>query len=221
MSWKLWAAASAAALLIGPSARAGDLFQMAIPASDAPAQTRAVVYPGRFWGGGFGPSWGGYPSYRAPYRFFPQYDLNFGFGFPPPSFYNAPLPYFFPAPPVYSYTTPSGLGVTTYSLPAGEVTYSVTQPPPLGPEQLPPPVPRNATFPYDGGPPNPVPMPHVEPDPTSLPHYFHIAPRDDVRVSFPAKPAKGKFSYPAYGEQPRRTAGDRTIVIKDVKKTGR
>jgi hypothetical protein len=197
MSWKLWAAASAAALLVGPSARANDLFHMAPPAQ---ADTLTVGFHGHFRGDNFR---------QCPFD--PRYNPSFGFGFPPPAFFYAPPTFFFPAPPVYTYTTPGGLGVTTYSLPAGNVTYSVTRPPAPGAEQLPPPLPRDETFPYDGGPANPVPRPRAEPGPTSPPRYFHLAPLDDIRVSLPDKAtgAKGKFSYPAYGEQPRRTAPGR------------
>ena len=120
------------------------------------------------------------------------------------------------------------LGVTTYSLPEGNVTYSVTRPAAPGAEQLPPPVPRDSTYPYDGGPANPVPMPRAEPGSTSAPRYFHIAPLEDLHVSLPnetkveKESVQGKFSYPAYGEQPRRTdSGQDRTIIKDEKKSGR
>jgi hypothetical protein len=61
------------------------------------------------------------------------------------------------------------LGVTTCSLPEGNVTDSVTRPAAPGTEQLPPPVPRDSTYPYDGGPANPVPMPRAEPGRSLVP----------------------------------------------------
>ncbi len=235
MSWKLWAAAAAALVVTGPSARAGDVFQLALPARDAPSQTLALTggadtltvgYRGHYRGGAYyRPAYRGYAYYRAPYRYYPRYSLSLGYGYAPPAYYYAPPVYYYSTPP---YAYPMSLGVTTYSLPEGNVTYSVTRPAAPRAEPLPPPVPRDGTFPYDGGPANPVPMPRAEPGPTSAPRYFHIAPLDDLRVSLPddpktiKEPARGKFSYPAYGEQPRRAGSgpDRTI-IKDEKKSGR
>jgi hypothetical protein len=239
MSWKHRAAAAliAAGLVAAPSARAGDLFHLARPAKGAPAQALALAGGvDTLTVGSRRASHGAY--FCAPNRNSPRYDLSVGVGLAPPPYYYAPPDYYAPTaydypppaeavPPVVSYTTPSGQGVTTYSLPEGNVTYSVTRPLPPGAEPVPPPVPRDGPFPYDGGPDKPVPMPYAEPASTSSPRYFHLAPLETVLVSLPEgkgvkSPARGKFAYPAYGEQPRRTipGPDRTI-IKDEKKSGR
>jgi hypothetical protein len=237
MSWKLRAAAAiiAAGLVAAPPSRAGDLFHLARPATVAPAQALA-----RAGGvdtltfGSRGVNHGAY--FCAPNRNCPRYDLSVGVGLDMPPYYLAPWDYFGPSafdfpppivdpvPPVPSFSTPSGVGVTTYSLPEGNVTYSVTRPPAPGAELLLPPVPREDSFPYDGGPDRPVPMPYAEPAVISSPRYFHLAPLENVLVSLPeGKGARGKFAYPAYGERPRRTTPteDRTIIIKDEKKSGR
>src|SRR5262249_59386220 len=98
---------------------------------------------------------------------------------------------------------PSGLSVEPYSARGGAVTYSITRPSAGGPEQVQPPMRREGgapgTFPYDGGPANPVPLPKA--DPTSSPRYFRLAPLDELRVSLPAQPkdaGKGTYAYPAY-----------------------
>ncbi len=205
MSWKL-SAALVAGLIAGPTF-ASDLFQMPRPAKG-----------GRF-------------AYGLPYRGDRRYDLGIGIGLELPPDYLAP--YFGPpgydspppvsAPPVSSYSTPAGVGVTVYSLPEGNVTYSVTRPPPPGAELVPvPPVPRDATFPYDGGPADPVPMPRAEPDAAAAPRYFHMPPRAAVEVSLPM-PTKSRFAYPAYGDGADRAAADRdrVIIIKDGKKANR
>jgi hypothetical protein len=241
MSWKSRAVAAiiAAGLIAAPLSRAGDLFHLARPGRGAPAQALALAGGvDTLTVGSRGVNHGAY--FCAPNRKSPRYDLSVGIGLPPPPYYYAPPDYYGPAPfdfpppvvdpvpPVTSYSTPSGVGVTTYSLPEGNVTYSVTRPPAPGAEQVPPPVPREGPFPYDGGPERPVPIPYAEPTSASSPRYFHIAPLDTTLVSLPAGkgvkgPARGKFVYPAYGEQPRHTTPgqDRTIIIKEEKKSGR
>jgi hypothetical protein len=79
----------------------------------------------------------------------------------------------------------------------------------------------DGTFPYDGGPRQPIPMPgpRVEPEesvpapdlnppasrkPTPSPSGLKASER---YVSLPGEKKTGKWQYPAYGEQPRRSAG--------------
>jgi len=242
MSWKLGVAAmfTTAGLVVAAPAQAGDVFKLALSA-EGTAPTQALLLKGdadTVAVGGRGhtyhrayyrPYYRGYAYYRYPVRYSPPYGLSFGFGYAPPAYYYAPAPVYY-APPVTYYTTPSyyapmSLGVQTYSLPSGNVTYSVTRPGASGAERVLPPVPRDGTFPYDGGPANPVPMPRADPGPTSAPRQFHIAPLDGLRVSLPEETRNtattGKFSYPAYGEEPRRGTSpeDRTIVIKGDKKS--
>ncbi len=246
MSWKLGIAAvlTAAGLVAASPARAGDVFKLALN-REATAPTQGLLLHGdadtvavrgyAYHRAYYRPTYRGYANYRYPYRYYPSVSLSFGYGYgygyAAPSYYYAPAPIYV-APPVYYYTTPSyyyapmSLGVQTYSLPAGNVTYSVMRPGATAPEQVMPPVPRDGTFQYDGGPANPVPMPGAEPGPAGAPRQFHIAPPAELRVSLPnaTKSTKdsttGKFVYPAYGEQPRRgdASQDRTVVIKGDKK---
>jgi hypothetical protein len=81
---------------------------------------------------------------------------------------------------------------------------------------LPTPVPGQSapapgTYPYDGGPPNPVPpaKPEAKPAPGAT------LPLEGRTVSVPAQPLK-KYAYQAYGENrtPSSTAPDRTILIR-------
>jgi len=67
------------------------------------------------------------------------------------------------------------------------------------------------TFPYDGGPRAPVPMPRADPpeapgaDPTPM-TVPRIVPIPEAReVSLPTTGGTGRWVYPAYGEQPRRS----------------
>src|SRR5262249_48317556 len=67
------------------------------------------------------------------------------------------------------------------------------------PEALPTPRPlpsADPTFPYDGGPRAPVPMPTIDPAPKAAPP--GAAPLEGRSVSLPAKPAK--LTFPAYGQ---------------------
>lgn len=241
MSWKsLAAAALVAGLCAATSARADNLIKMAVlPAKgDAPAQTLGLKGDADTlavgWRGGYyrrGYYRGGYGYYRYPYRYWPRYSFSIGFGYVPPAYYYAPPVYYYSPPPVYIYSTPAypspiSLGVETYSSPGGAATYSVTRPGAGAPEQVQPPLPRDGsapgTFPYDGGPDNPVPMPQA--DRPGAPR-IRMVPLDELRVSLPAQPAqtkdagKGKYVYPAYGEEPRRTgtAGDRNVAKTEKK----
>jgi hypothetical protein len=89
-----------------------------------------------------------------------------------------------------------------------------------GQEQEEVPIPRatppaDGTYPYDGGPANPVPMPNAEPAPSVVP-VRPAVPRDGRAVSLPAQPSR--FAYPAYGEGPVQTsfAKERTVLVKDA-----
>jgi hypothetical protein len=77
----------------------------------------------------------------------------------------------------------------------------------------------DGTYPYDGGPSNPVPNPKAAPVPQSAPE--RSVPLEGRAVSLP-KPAT-KWAYPAYGEAPRRTtfAEDHTLLTKGEPKSSR
>jgi hypothetical protein len=88
-------------------------------------------------------------------------------------------------------------------------------PPAIETAPMPRECPDDGTFPYDGGPRVPVPMPKAAP----LGAPPGAGGVDGRPVSLPAAPKK--LTYPAYGEQPRerpqRTpfAADRTILIRN------
>jgi hypothetical protein len=87
---------------------------------------------------------------------------------------------------------------------------------PFGAEVIPAPRvnPKNNTFPYDGGPANPVPMPQAEPAPNRAAPAT-IIPGGRV-VSLQTKAPK--YSYLAYGENPAgRPAADRQLAARPAK----
>jgi hypothetical protein len=152
---------------------------------------------------GYGRSYYGGYGFRRPY---------YGFGFYPgyafgayyqPYYYAAPSVYYYSAPycsdgpalyPSVGISTPAvGLSITTAPVRRSRVVELVAAPAPVQSD--------DQTFPYDGGPRNPAPMPKAEPPPDA-------PPVEDHSVSLPAKVA-GKLVYPAYGEQIAPPAGPR------------
>ncbi len=210
----IWAVALLTAA-VPASARAADTFRLAINAPASPTGfaggADTVLVGGRGYGYGYGYGYGhhhGYyhhhysysPSfygyYRPYYYSYPRYSISLGLGYYRPYAYYAPPAYYYSAPSYYY--SPISLTTTleAQTSSVGGASYSVTRP---GAERLPPPLPKSSdgTFPYDGGPDNPVPMPKAEPDPASTPRLFRVP--ETRPVSLPAK--GGKFSYPAYGEE--------------------
>jgi hypothetical protein len=61
-----------------------------------------------------------------------------------------------------------------------------------------------AAFPYDGGPEGPIPMPRADPAST-VPRLRPVPEARVVALSPASAPRAGKWEFPAYGEQPRRT----------------
>jgi hypothetical protein len=71
---------------------------------------------------------------------------------------------------------------------------------------------NDGTFPYDGGPRSPVPMPRAEPAPMSTPP--PSVPLEGRSVSLP--PTKvAKYAYPAYGDQPTPTNSNGGVLVKN------
>jgi hypothetical protein len=150
--------------------------------------------------------------------------------------YDYPAYYGFYGSPYYTYLNPlyanfdSGYGAYApylYAQPAyddapadnadptGDELYSTPAPSvrPARPERIAPPDANgNGTYPYDGGPQDPVPMPKADPEPTSKPPA--AAPATGRVVSLKASPSK--FAYPAYGEQagPTAFAQDRVVETR-------
>jgi hypothetical protein len=121
----------------------------------------------------------------------------------PPAFYYAP-------PPWFSFY-PAGLNVTI----ASPAAPSILRSGPSGIENLPLPTPvpgqpAPGTYPYDGGPANPVPPAKRENKPPNA-----TMPLEGRTVSVPA-PATPKYAYPAYGEErtPKSSPPDRTLLIR-------
>ncbi|HEV3262604.1 MAG TPA: hypothetical protein VG013_37535 [Gemmataceae bacterium] len=156
--------------------------------------------PGWRWG------WGGY-GYPGFYTglYFPRF-----FGF------NLPLgrPYYYAVPydecPILD---GSGYGSATGS--TAPRTYML-QPPK---EVLPPPTsaPDDETYPYDGGPQDPVPMPKAAPAPTGKPPAKGKVAAGRV-VSVPAA-RSSRFAYRAYGQPARRSAHAEDVPVLIVKRS--
>jgi hypothetical protein len=126
--------------------------------------------------GGYGyPCDSGYSGYYGdPY--------NSGYYSDPNSYYNNYPNYYYPS-------------TSTYYPVDGVVNGTLSQPRVLTP---------NATFPYNGGPTNPVPLPRSTTNPTPAPIRKPAAsvPLDGTLVSAPTtKQAVEKFTYAAYGEK--------------------
>jgi hypothetical protein len=148
--------------------------------------------------------------------------LGLGYGYWPgyyyPSYYYSsyasdPLLYYYPE---NVYVVPNGY---SYPLSNGLSNGSIRSimPRATGPEEtlpVPQPLPNDGTYPYDGGPANPVPLPQAEPAPTrkggSTP-----APARVVGIESKAP----KYSYQAYGDKPaaRKAVPDRQLAAKPAK----
>jgi hypothetical protein len=179
---------------------------------------------GRYYGGRYYGGYRGYSGYRG-YGY--GYGLGYGrgFGYYRPYYYS-PYYYDYCPPPVYYYQPV----YTYYPVASTQQAYSgivgtyqpATPSRAVAPmsradeERLPPAVPpqEDGTFPYNGGPSSPVPLPNVEPIPQ---RGAPIDPGKGRVVSLPTY--SPKFAYPAYGEKvkPASTgfAQDRTVIVKD------
>jgi hypothetical protein len=148
-------------------------------------------YP-RYYGGYYG-SYN--PSYYGGYYGSYSYPSYYGYS----SYYTQPYVYF-----GISGDGDCGSNIVTLPLQSGTAGQQVPN--------TRPPATKDGTFPYDGGPDRPVPMPKVEPEGTQLPK--QSVPLEGRPVSFPSKP---KYVYPAYGEQPTRTQPVDTVPVKAIR----
>ncbi len=165
----------------------------------------------RGWGWGYrGWGWGGYRGWGWG-GFYPYYGVGYGLGF------GGYLPYYagygLYAPCVY---VPSAVSVTTLEMPA--VSYTVSPGISVAPGTAPPAA-ADPTYPYDGGPSNPVPKPRPMPKADQPPASPSAAPTPSVplegrAVSLPR--TGSRWTFPAYGESPRRgsDSSDRSLVIR-------
>ena len=195
----------------------GPTLTPGLDANDGDTQlVRGWYRPHYGYGGFYRPSY--YPRYYASYNSFyyarPSY--NYGYAYYRP--YYGYSNYYY-APPVYyspSYYSPyywCPIGDSAPAMPyaaSAQPIYTVLRsgdsaPPALLP--YPKPYVDNAvpgaTYPYDGGPQNPVPMPGAQPQRT--------VPLEGKAVSLPR--SEPKYTYPAYGEGPTSFAQDRVIPV--------
>jgi hypothetical protein len=171
-----------------------------------------------FYGGFSRPFYGGFGGFGYGYPYYGiGYGYGYGYGFPCSGttvVETMPLVTTLRINPVL----PNGGSVILPQTPApgGSTIYPGT---PSAPPTMPPS--SDGTFPYDGGPTAPVPMPKIEPEPMLRPS-LEIRPATERLVSLDmpgierSTPAQGKWAYPAYGEEPRRTnfAADRDPIVK-------
>jgi hypothetical protein len=140
------------------------------------------------------------------------------------SFYYYSPPLYYYTPSYYYWWGPCNLTDAVAAAPAVPAVIRPDQdqaaPPPPQPQPAPQyqPPSQFGTYPYDGGPRNPVPMPkgtsQPSPAPDAKPAPRPTVPREGIPVSIPAPTVQ--FRYPAYGETPTRTqfAEDRPVVRK-------
>jgi hypothetical protein len=184
-------------------------------------------YYGGYRSYGFGFAIGSYyPYYNYGYSYYPYY--NYGYSYYP--YYSYGFSYGYRSRPYYHHhwhriSLPTTLAVYTVETVPPTLSGSVIAPPatsspsaivPRSSETPAPTLPRaeslNGTFPYNGGPQTPVPMPRIEEGPplddvAPSSTTFEIRPADRL-VSLPEvkpAPAKGKWTFPAYGEEAHRT----------------
>jgi len=145
------------------------------------------------WGWGWGGwGWGGW-----------------GWGWGSPGFIGV-----YPWQPIYAPSWPCSpwdwpISDTTFVTPSYDLRGSNSAPELAPYPQLVPPNGGPRTYPYDGGPAVPVPMPKAAPDQLNVPRTLPDAPTDRA-VALPAS-GGSKFAYPAYGDKPQKTqfAADR------------
>jgi hypothetical protein len=234
MLWRSLAAGALAAVVFAwtAPARAGDTVKLGLDKSATPtvtlelkpgddAEATLAHWHAHYYGGGFYHAghygyghayyhvghygYGFSPAYYYPRRY--GYSSFYYGGFYPRYFYSPTVTYYSQTP-VYYYSQP-----LYYSAPyCSPIGLSATLQTPG--DQMPPPMtqvnPGLGTYPYDGGPANPVPMPKVDPAPTNVPPKA-VVPGDERPVALPAR--SGKYSYLAYGEKPGQVEKDETPAL--------
>jgi hypothetical protein len=151
--------------------------------------------------------------------YWPRYDYPYYYGDYSPSYYytsyaDDPLLYYYPEN-VYvvpnGYSSPLSNGLSNGSIRS-------IMPRVAGPEEalpLPQPVPNDGTYPYDGGPVNPVPIPQADPAPKRK---AGPTPAPDAQVVAIGSKTP-KYIYQAYGERPaaRKATQDRQVAARPAK----
>lgn len=155
-----------------------------------------------YYGGGYGGyrsyyggGWGGYYGYRPAY-----YSSYYSFGYRPyySSFYYPVYSSYYSAGPSFYLGIGGGLTSGAPTVTLGE---SFARPPVVTqstPPMTAPNAPGDGTFPYDGGPINPVPLPKS--DPQAIPP-ANPSSATDLPISLKPKAATTPYKYKAYGEK--------------------
>lgn len=168
-------------------------------------------YYGGFRGGYYGGYRGFYGGYYGGYRpFVSGYGFGYGVGYGGYGGYYGCSDV--GGADVYPVCSPR----TVVVRPATTYYVQPAQPQPQNPQPLPAPTPvmpradEGGTFPYDGGPKAPVPMPQSfdEARPALLPRATPLAAETlvSLKPQQPEQKKSGKWTFPAYGEQPTRSS---------------
>lgn len=215
-----WTALAAALLLTwAGKAQAQDTIRLG---GTGDAKVQSLVYDGQanteltHWGGWRGGHWGhwGYHAhfYRpwVGYRPYWGYRPYYAYGYRPyaywPRYYSsyyAPSYYYYP-PTTSCYVEP--ISIDPQTAPTGVVlgSSSYAQPPVIARPanspilRLPPPARDDGTYPYDGGPVRPMPMPGPD-EAAPMQQKRPTVPLDGKLVSLPSQ-RTSTYTYEAYGE---------------------
>lgn len=144
-------------------------------------------YRGWGWGGYRGWGWGNYYGWGGYYRPWSYYSYYSPYCYYSPYYYYPQV--YYPSAISYYYDTPglSDLSIRPRNL----------MPEDAGQQHSP-----DGTYPYDGGPKNPAPMPNNAP-PKPMKQPERTVPLEGKVVSLPPvyTPERPQYSYPAYGEK--------------------
>jgi len=181
-----------------------------------------AFYRPYFWGSLYG-GYAGYPGYGVYGYGYPSFYGNGGYGYPSYGYDNS-----YGYSPGYYGGYPCPIATTVITTPAVGVPYSGAYgiPNMPAPGAALPDGSGDGTYPYDGGPSDPLPMPKadtgVPPPPAPVKDRRPVVPaKGSLLVSYPPsppaaaparQPVTGGFAYPAYGEDTRANsfATDRT-----------
>lgn len=202
-------------LLLGGGAPGSTTMTLGGTGTVAAAVTEDTELTGGYRYGGY--RYGGYYGYRGGYGGYgyghkgyyyngyrPYYGNYGGFNYYRPAYYYAPRPaYYTTYYPSFYYPRPVyyGSGFSFYigiSGDAGTGAPAVHLGTGLAQPMATPTPPADGTFPYDGGPANPVPLPKADTQPIPP---ANPAVATDLPISLKPKPAAPPSKYKAYGEK--------------------
>jgi hypothetical protein len=171
-----------------------------------------------WYGGGFGyrPWYGGFGGFAYAPRFYGGFYPNYGFSTFYPSYgwgYSSYSVYY--PPVVFSPCASTILSVpsTTLNVPAPAVAPAVPNVPQQETLPTPRPAPPAQSFPYDGGPKAPMPLPTPDAAPPMIPP---IPAKPAGEVGLPIAVTPKKVTYPAYGEHRHPKPTPPTVVKNPI-----